>query len=286
MINHLRTYKKIVGVIFALSLTFFCLTSVFARSNPTGLEEGAHTNMTEENNANPLTNTTISNGKGASHEVKSEAQFSLTDSTMTTEEKNLGTNSSAINGAEMNDSPQGMHGTMQHDWTSNSYPPVPSMSLSDLHKHTSSPSLDELYSDPNYHTEIYGGSSTIISGNDILTTNNQYPQNQINSNSNYINNNQTNNNMHYNQNASQNHNQDYGQDYGQNSNSNSNAGGFYFNMTGPNGSSMSMGTFFGNSSHNSNDSSYAKGSSQIINDNESRTLSSKPSSRGSSIIRE
>lgn len=124
------------------------------------------------------------------------------------------------------------------------------------------PSFNEITNNPHYQTQIYGGSSTIISG-DTITTSNSHPQGQIN-------NTQINNNPNNQPNQEIN-------------NNNSNKDGFYFNVTGSNGSSMSMGAFFGNSSNNS---PVRKSTSQIINGSEIQTKSFGSPQQGSRIINE
>ena len=114
------------------------------------------------------------------------------------------------------------------------------------------PSFSVITNDPHYQTQIYGGSSTIISG-DTVTTSNSYPQNQMDSD-------QINNNQNTNQ-----PNQGTG-------NNNSNKDGFYFNVTGPSGSSMSMGASFGNSPDNA---PVQKSTSQFINGSEPQINPSK-----------
>lgn len=125
------------------------------------------------------------------------------------------------------------------------------------------PSFSVITNDPHYQTQIYGGSSTIISG-DTVTTSNSYPQGQVNNN--LVNNSQNNNQTNQGTN-----------------NNNSNKDGFHFSVTGPNGSSMSMGAFFGNSSNNS---PVRKSTSQIITGSEIPTKSFGSTQQGSSILSE
>jgi len=166
---------------------------------------------------------------------------------------------------------------LHSDFASNLYPNSSPIYQNNSYQYNTEPSHYTNY--PNSQTQIYGGSSTIISGNNITTSSSQqngYPQHQISNNQ--QNNYQPNNNQHNNyqpSNTQPNH--------GAN-NSNSNAGGFYFNMTGPNGSSMSMGTFFG--SNSSNNSTVQESTSQIISGNGSKMSPTNAPLRGSNIISE
>lgn len=145
------------------------------------------------------------------------------------------------------------------------------ISLEELYGHISNSSGHESIPLSNYQTHIYGGSSTIISGDNIQTT------------SNY----QQNNPQEYNYQHEQEMNKQLQYDHQgreKRNNHNSNTGGFYFNMTGPNGGSMSMGSFF--NSNSSGSSTLQRSSSKIITGNNPQVKSLNSSPKNFEIMSE
>ena len=237
------SHKNIIYSFFVFIFCIFSLTSIVFANSKTEL-----TNLTQEQTTQ---NTNTKNE--VSHKLKN------------TNINNTATNYSTIsNTATGNTLPaQNTNIKPQSDLTPNTATNnTPPTDLDSLYEYTSNPL--QHYIDPNSQTQIYGGSSTIISGDTITSSHSQQQIPTINNNTQPtgINNNSKNSGI----------------------NNNSQADDFYLNIEGPNGSSILFKTKLDTNS--SNNSVTRKSTSRIINDRDSQTLSSGSPQQGSRIIKE